>query len=258
MASRAAYAAMYLRYGRFAKLQRVTEGLLAPAVYKLIYERIAAAPDLDTIEVGGAGGSASIAIAWAKRETGKSSQHIVVEKLEGGSRRRYGGYEENFARFHRHLEQFGAKDRIRLFPEYLTLDNGREVLALVETGRIAGFMSDADGRIDRDFTLFLPLIHSDGVIIIDDYHPTKSWKHALTYRLLNRFAEWKLFVHEETVHGTAFGRPHPEADISRLDRHECAAIIESVRRDFEAVAARFPSFQEAVKDLTPRSKRDAA
>lgn len=249
MTSPVAYAARYLRYGRFAKLQRDTEGLLTPAVYKLIYERIRAAPDLDTIEIGGAGGSASIAVAWAKIESKQKSKHIVVEKLEGGSRIRYGGFEENLTRFQRHLAQFGAAERVRLFSEYLTLNNGPQVAAMIETGKIAALLSDADGRIDRDFTLFLPLLHPEGVIVIDDYHPTRSWKHALTYRLLNQFESWKLFVMDETVDRTAFGRPHPEADLSRLDPRACAEIVESVRRDFEGSAAGMQSFQQAMQAL---------
>lgn len=233
MSSPVANAAKRLLYGRFYKLQRATEGLLSPAAYKLIYERMRAAPDLDTVEIGGAGGSASIAIAWAKIESGQASNHIVVEKLEGGSRGRYGGFEDNLDRFNRHLAQFGAKERIRLFPHHLTKDNGHLVLDMIETGRIAGLMCDADGRLDRDFALFLPLIHPQGAIIIDDYHPSRSWKHAMTYRLLNQFVAWKLFILEATPTGMAFGRPHPEADVARIDPDVCADIIDSVRSDFQ-------------------------
>ena len=242
MTSRAAYAARYLLYGRFATLQHVTEGLLSPAVYKLIYERFRAAPDLDTIEVGGAAGSASVAVAWAKIESGQRSKHIVIEKLRGGSRHRFGGFDENLDRFNRHLAHFGAAERIALFPHDLTLENGPEVIALVETPRIAGFITDADGRLDRDFALFLPLVHPDGVIVVDDYHPARSWKHALTWRLLNQLIEWKLFILDEVRRGTAFGRPHPEAHLSRLDPAVCAQIIDSVKRDFRGTTARLPGF----------------
>lgn len=242
LTSRPAHAARYLLWGRFAKMQRVTEGLLSPAVYKLIYDRVRAGPDLDTIEVGGAAGSASIAVAWAKLESGHSSRHIVVEKLQGGSRHRFGGFEENLARFNRHLDRFGVRERIALFPHYLTLENGAEVIAMVETPRIAGFISDADGRIDRDFSLFLPLVHPDGLIVVDDYHPTRSWKHVLTWRLLNQLIDWKLFSLDEVRRGTAFGRPHPEADIARLDPQVCADIIAGVKRDFRGTNVRLPPF----------------
>lgn len=237
-----AYAARRLLWGRFARLQHVTDGLLSPAVYKLIYERFCAAPDLDTIEIGGAAGSASIAVAWAKIESGHSSRHIVIEKLIGGSRHRFGGFEENLHRFNRHLARFQAAERITLYPHHLSLENGPEVIALVSTPRIAGFISDADGRLDRDFSLFLPLVHPDGVIVVDDYHPKRSWKHALTWRLLNQLIDWKLFRLDEVRRGTAFGRPHPEADVIRLDPQACAEIIDSVKRDFRGTAARLPDF----------------
>jgi hypothetical protein len=232
MSSPLANAAKRVLYGRFYKLQRGTEGLLSPAAYKHIHERMRSAPDLDSIEIGGASGSASIAIAWAKMETGQSSKHIVVEKCEGGSRDKYGGFEDNLARFNRHLAEFGAAGKVEIFPHYLTPDNGQQVKDLVTTGQIGGLMCDADGRLDRDFALFLPLVHPQGPIIIDDYHPSRTWKHAMTWRLLNQFIEWKLFVLEERAHGMAFGRPHQEADVARIDPDVCADIIDSVRTDF--------------------------
>lgn len=232
MLSPVAMAVKRLRYGRFARMQRATDGMLSPAVYKMIYERAKAAPDLDTIEVGGAGGSGSIAFAWGKIDAGHASRHIVVEKLEGGSRRRYGGFEDNLARFERHLREWGAEEKVELFPHWLTRDNSADLLARVRTGTIAGFMLDADGRLDRDFALFLPIVEPEGFIIVDDYHPTRSWKHALTYRLLNRFRELDLFLIEERRSGTVFGRVHPMADAARIDPDECAQIIESVRVDF--------------------------
>ena len=242
LTSPAAYAARYLLYGRFARMQHVTEGLLSPAVYKLIYERFRATPDLDTIEIGGAAGSASIAVAWAKIESGQRSKHIVIEKLRGGSRHRFGGFEENLVRFNRHLARFGAAERVALFPHDLSLENGPEVIAMVETPRIAGFITDADGRLDRDFSLFLPLVHPEGVIVVDDYHPTRSWKHVLTWRLLNQLIDWKLFELDEVRHGTAFGRPHEQADLARLDPGVCADIIAGVKRDFSGSATRLPAF----------------
>lgn len=232
MSSSLAKAVKRARYGRFATLQVDTAGMLPPPVYRRIYELVRQAPDLDTIEIGGASGSASIAFAWAKDEAGHKSHHIVVEKFEGGTRRRFGGYEDNLERFWRQITQFDAANRIKLFPHYLTVANSAELLGLVETGRIAGFMCDADGRLDRDFRLFLPMIDQRGFVVIDDYHPSRSWKHALVYRLLNRFIDWKLFILEDQISSTVFGRPHPERNLSRIDGDECAEILDSVRVDF--------------------------
>jgi hypothetical protein len=55
----------------------------------------------------------------------------------------------------------------------------------------------------------------------------------MTWRLLNQFIEWKLFILEERAHGMAFGRPHPQADAARIDPEVCADIIDSVRTDFK-------------------------
>jgi hypothetical protein len=238
-----------LLYGRFHAMQHATHGMLSPAVYRMIYEQVRAAPGLDTIEIGGASGSGSIAAAWGKIDGNHASKHIVVEKLEGGSRGRYGTFEDNLARFNGLLDRFGATDKVTLFPHHLTRENAPEVVRLVGTERIAGFILDADGRIDRDFEFFLPLIHPQGFIIVDDYHPTRSWKHALTFRLLNQFADWRLFILDQVRAGTAFGRPHPEADATRIDPDVFADIIDGIRRDFQVA--------DRIADLYFRHSRTA-
>src|SRR5918996_792777 len=219
-------------YGRFAVMAATTSGMLSPATYRRIHQRVLDAPDLDFIEVGAAGGSVTVAMGWALKESGKSSSVVAVEKCEGGSRDRYGDFDDNFVRLNHHLQMFGMSDRVRLFTDTLREENGHDVLAIVRSEQISGFVHDADGRIERDFAFFLPRLHDAGFIIIDDYHPTRTWKHALTFRLLNQFVDWRLVVIDDVDRGTVFASKHPDADISRLDMKVCAGIVEGVRRQY--------------------------
>ncbi|MDF1845454.1 MAG: hypothetical protein P1U77_28935, partial [Rubripirellula sp.] len=177
------------RYG-LRYVRRVTNGMLNTEIYEQIYAKIQRGPDLDFLEVGGAGGAATIAIAWGKRDAGMKSKVIVVEKFEGGSRDRYGTRQTNYERYQKHMRDFKATSYISLFDNYLTFDNATDVLALRTTKKLAGMMLDADGMIHRDFSLFFNELADDALIVIDDYHETKSEKHARTWRLLNQLIDW--------------------------------------------------------------------
>lgn len=228
---------------RFYNLRKSTNGMLLPLVYKKIYNLHYQLPDLDIIEVGGATGAGSIAIAWALKEAKKHSKLIVVEKCKGGTRTDIGGYDENLKLIQSHFEQFGVHEQIILFPHELTFDNGKKATALVKSPEIAAFIHDADGRLDRDFFLFYPLLQPGGLIVIDDYaneakykpiserHPQGGAKSVITYRLLNQIIEWGLFETTHKIGKTIFGVKPLNADFSRLDLEKCRQIIKEVQQE---------------------------
>lgn len=228
---------------KFYSLRQQTNGMLLPIVYKRIYQLCYKLPDLDIVEVGGATGAASIAIAWAIRDAKKNSKLIVVEKCQGGTRTDIGGYDENLQLIQRHFEDFGVREQLRLFPHELTFEKGDEVIDLIQTPKISAFIHDADGRIDRDFYLFWPLLEPGGLIIVDDYankesykpiserHPTGSAKSMITYRLLNQIIEWGLFQTTHKIGKTIFGIKPYNADFNRFDRKVCQQIVETVERE---------------------------
>ncbi|MGH7898555.1 MAG: hypothetical protein ACREQQ_11420, partial [Candidatus Binatia bacterium] len=78
---------------RFLDLKRRAGGMLPAAVYHRLYDEVVKLPDLDIVEVGGAAGAGSIAIALAMQESSKRSKLVVVERCEGGSRVPFGGRE---------------------------------------------------------------------------------------------------------------------------------------------------------------------
>jgi predicted O-methyltransferase YrrM len=228
---------------KFYNLRKQTNGMLLPVVYKKIYKLCYDLPDLDIVEIGGATGAASIAIAWAIRDSNKSAKLIVVEKCEGGTRVDVGGYSENLQLIQKHFEDFAAYDQLHLFPHELTFANGKEVIDLIKTPNISAFIHDADGRVDRDFYLFWPLLQPGGLIIVDDYaneakyqsvnerHPTGGAKSIITYRLLNQIIEWGLFQTTHKIGKTIFGiKPH-NADFNRLDLEVCEQIIKGVEQE---------------------------
>jgi predicted O-methyltransferase YrrM len=228
---------------RFYNLRQQVNGMLLPIVYKKIYQLCYRLPDLDIVEVGGATGAGSIAIAWAIRDAKKNSKLIVVEKCEGGTRVDIGGYAENLQMIQKHFEDLGVREQLHLFPHELTFDNGKEVIALIKTPEISAFVHDADGRIDRDFYLFWPLLMPGGLIIVDDYaneakykaisdrHPTGGAKSMITHRLLNQIIEWGLFQPTLKIGKTIFGiKPH-NADFSRFDLEKCKQIIQEVEQE---------------------------
>jgi hypothetical protein len=221
-----------LPYPEFYRLKVATDGLLKPRIYKEIYDEVRRQPDLDIVEVGGAAGTASIAVAWALQADGKSAQVVVIEKCEGGSRASYGGRSENLARIERNFEEYRVRDRVRLFPHHLTFDNGDEVVDLIETDEIAALICDADGRLHRDFWFFWPRLREGGAIVIDDYHPTRSMKYVLTYRLVELFKEWGLLEPVRLLRSTLFARKPPGGNIASLDLETCEEVVARVRVEF--------------------------
>ena len=216
------------RFGKFTVLQWDTDGLLPAEVYEEICNTFQNRIANDVIEIGGAGGSASIAICWGLKHANSPVKLIVVEKCEGGTRTKYGGFESNLERYWQAVEFHGVKDQIDLFTEYLTLENGAEVLKKVTTSKIGGLMIDADGHIHRDFALFWERLQPESPIVIDDYHESLSPKHALTYELLNKFIEWKLIRRRKIVGSTFFGVKGNENAFANFDWTECVEIATRV------------------------------
>ena len=193
-------------------------------VYEEIYKTFRNGLKDDVIEIGGAGGSASIAICWGLKESNSPARLVVVEKCEGGTRTKYGGYQSNLDRYWSAVEAHGVKNQIHLFAEYLTLENGDQVLEKVATEKIGGIIIDADGHIHRDFSLFWERLQPESPIIIDDYHKSLSPKHALTYELLNKFVEWKLIRKRKIIGETFFGLKGDENAFANFDWSECEEI----------------------------------
>lgn len=233
-------------YPRFQKIVRETGGLMRAKAYRRLCELARDAADLDIVEVGAGGGGSGISMALGVQEAGKHSRVVVIDRCEGASRLEIGGYDDNLAFLHGNLERFGVADRVRVCPFYLTEETAGKVFEQVESEQLAGLAHDADGRIDRDFTIFWPRLIDGGFIAIDDCRnrapfqprtprtPDGGIKSLVTFRLLQRFTEWGLFRETDRVRGTVFGVKPAGADLARFDPAVCAEIIAGVERERRA------------------------
>lgn len=229
-----------LMYPKFLKIKREADGMLHSSVYKKMYDLVCHLPDMDIIEVGGASGAGSICVASAIKDSGKTSRLIVIEKCEGGSRIEKGDYGINLHLIEKNFKAFGVEDHIVLFPHEITLENGNEILPLIKTPNIAALILDADGRVDRDFYWFWPILKPGGLIVVDDYaerakylpiterRPTGGMKALITYRLLNQMIEWGLFRATCEKGDTVFGYKPEDADFERFDLQICEKIVERI------------------------------
>lgn len=228
------------RFGRIERLRRATGGMLETRTYRALYKAARAAPDLDMVEIGAASGTGTIALAWGYRDQGHRSRILAVEKCEGGSRTRLGGHADNLAILTGNLARFGVSDTVHLFTERLDLNRADDVYARIQTDEIAGFIHDADGRLDRDFTLFWERTVPGGLIVVDDYDdlpqfcpfsdewPDGGTKMLTTYRLLNKLIDWGLFAPERTLGRTVFGRKPVGATFAAFSQARCDEIVAGI------------------------------
>lgn len=236
---------------RWKNLKASASGMLSPAVYRELYRTALNAPDLDIVEIGGAAGAGSIALALGMKESGKRSHLIVAEKLEGGSRSDIGGRSANLEIIEDNFRKFDVREYVKLFTREVTWESGAEIVSMVDTGEIGALVLDADGRIDRDFSLFWPMLVPGAAIVIDDYredrskfrpiserHPTGGAKLMITFRLTNYLVERGLFRIDNQIGSTLFGRKPETGSITALDRTECERIIADVLRERDEELAR--------------------
>lgn len=224
-------------------LKLTTGGLLNPRVYQRLHRVAQTLPDLPFVEIGAASGAGTVALARGYARSSKRSPIVAVEKCEGGTRVDHGGYGDNLARLERNLRRFGVRGRVLLHARQLDEHSFPALEPLLGSGGLAGFLSDADGRLDRDFGLLWERVVPGGLIVVDDYadrpqfrpiserYPDGGTKHLLTFELLNVLMAAGYFQPEEQIGDTVFGRKPAAAPPSGFP----AAQLHAAR---SAVAAR--------------------
>ena len=231
------YAAACARLGIGSEFHRIkggVRGMLPVLVYKSIYRAVRELRiEGHILEIGAASGGATISIALAIQRSGGGRSLVSVEKFEGGSRDRFGTFEENFATFKSSLEKFGVTDCVRIFPGRVSEETAGDIVALFGEPTIAAMVIDADGRLYRDFSIFGPYLAPNALIVIDDYVDKAHCKCQITVALVHKLVEWGLLQPDKVVEGTLFGRYPAEADLSRLDVEECKAITNRIRSEFD-------------------------
>jgi predicted O-methyltransferase YrrM len=227
-------------------LKLSTGGLLNPLVYQRLCRLVRPLPDLPFVDIGAAGGSATIALARGYARSGKRSPILAIEKCRGGTRLDYGGYADNLARLERNLRRFRVRHRVTLVTEELSADAPGRMAPALRERRLAGFLHDADGRLDRDFGLFWDLVVPGGLIVVDDdvdrpefqpvsaRRPDGGTKCLLTFELLNVLRASGHFEEFARVGDTSFGRKPARSDrLGELPHAELDAARDRVQRRWE-------------------------
>ena len=114
----------------------------------------------------------------------------------------------------------------------MNIEKRDQLMALINTERIGGIMLDADGRIDRDFSILCSRLAPRAMIVIDDYADIDRYKHRSTKGLVDQLMEWGLLQPTELLDNTLFGVYPEDADPSRLDMARCQEIITETQIEF--------------------------
>lgn len=228
----------------FKEIAYVCSGMLAPAIYRQIYEAARTRPGGNVVEVGTARGAATVAMALGVRDSGRPGKVMSFGRpVRPAAGRGRSPVFDNF-------EYFGVSELVEYY-EGLVEDH---FSATEGKGAIGLLMLDADGCIDRDLRLFYDRLTDRAKIVIDDYvdsvrllpGPSGSFrvdaKMRLTFNLLNYFCS-EGFVEGGTVlANTFFGQ---KASRSSADFHS-----EEILRAYRSLI-----FATAPKPLKSRLRR---
>jgi predicted O-methyltransferase YrrM len=215
----------------FAQIKRTANGMLAPEVYRAIYETASAVQSGNALEVGTAHGAGTICMALGLETAGNPGRVITIDKIEGGSRDAFGSVEDNIKIIESNFARFGVADRIDLH-----VGSAGEIASqLPQDLRLGLLMLDADGAIDRDFALFYNSLLPGAPIIIDDYKPDfvrlyrngrrvrTDQKRRLTALLVDYFEGQGLLERSQLINETWFGR-------------KPAGVAQDITFDFQGIA----------------------
>ena len=188
------------------------EGMLAPAIYRRLYETAFDAPDGYIVEIGTAGGAATASLALGLQHGGKSGRVVTVDR---GRRRTGGGDPARYGEsVQAKLRHYGVEDRVDL----VIGEAADAVKAVPPSAAISVFLIDADGAIDRDLKAFFDRVIPGGDIIIDDcldvvrvhrtglFDVTVDAKMRLTQLLLSYFKQKGLLSEGTQIKDTYFGK----------------------------------------------------
>lgn len=218
------------------ELHSIANGMMPEMVYRRIYKVSRQIEPPHVVEVGTGHGAATVAMARGMLEGAKATPKVIsFEKILGGSRERYGSVEENRRKIREVLRHFDVEEVCKVHIGDVAAIADRVPARL----KLGGLVLDADGAIDRDFSLFYDQLVAGGHIIIDDCVPKvkikrTGWrtakidlKHTLTASLLNTFVEYGLVSNVTTIGETCFARK--TSDSPRYDDIPCRAVVEAYR-----------------------------
>jgi predicted O-methyltransferase YrrM len=240
-----------------------TKGMLHRRVYAAIYLAARSAPAGDFVDIGPAQGGTTIALTLGRRDSGLTGKVYSIDRFAGSAalvdRQNQA---VNLETLKRNVADLGDPGR-----SVILVGRPEEVAAQVDSDKLAGIVIDADGAIDRDFSLFFDRLVSRAAVIIDDYEDLINkratdgylvWdderlsqhlqqkgeasllnycplgKHYTTFRLVNFFIDHGFIAVRRLVNNTLFAEKRPEAPSVNSDEVRAAML-----RIREEILARF-------------------
>lgn len=201
------------------EIVRDAKGLMPLAVYDALRVAGSARAPKRAVEIGTAHGASAIAFAMGAVAARSDFHMFTIDRLENepcrgepSSRSKFGGIEENRRIIEDKFERAGFSDAISLFiGSSVDFASSGQV-----PERVDALLIDADGRFDRDLTLFREWIAEGALIVIDDVAgPPKiscseretRWldlKHVISAALLEAYVAEGILQEERRVASTAF------------------------------------------------------
>ena len=185
--------------------------MLPIAVYERLYRAALESPGGTFVEIGTAGGAATIALALGARAAGKRFHIYTADPFDLGSRLSIGSVAHNLALVRAGFDAFGVADDITI-----VAGESSDLLKRLRD-KASILLIDADGRIDRDIALLYARLTPSAQIVIDDIDDRvyarpdgAGWrvdqKHRLSHLLTRIFLDMNLLVEVEIVAQTGFYR----------------------------------------------------
>lgn len=149
----------------WADVRKQTNGMLSRKVYQRLSEAAAAAPAGDMIDIGPAQGGSAIAMTLGRATSGRSGVVHSIDRFSGsGALASRTDIDANAERCRANIAALGAPER-----SHVHVGSPDEIAPQLPSGPLAGLFIDADGALDRDFSLFFDRLTDGAPVILDDF-----------------------------------------------------------------------------------------
>lgn len=170
----------------FKEIKEKTKGYLSPDVYEEIFKAAKNAPEGAVIDIGPAQGGSTVSLTLGRREAGFVPKIYSLDMFRKSKALRY--WEEtdkNIEVLRANLEHYGIADFVKIIAV-----GDKDPRDAIGDQPVSVMFIDADGALDRDFSLYYQQVVPGGAIILDDVKDVYN-KHVNKYLSFNDEAEAK-------------------------------------------------------------------
>lgn len=216
-----------MAYPDFDEIAKTCNGMLSRHTYRALYDlALSIRKGSIAVEVGAAHAAGTVCIALGIQQNPVLEKLISFEKIEGGSREKFGSIEKNKEIISGNISRYGCQDIVEMV--FSTPEEALHMIPYEGEPNIGLLVIDADGAVDREFNLLYDRVVEGGAVMIDDYNDHLKYhrlskkrvhidaKHKVTKSLVDYYIQEGFLKPEKTVRGTWFGyKPKGAGSISR-------------------------------------------